>query len=181
MSSRFKPPIVPAALFGIVLGLAGLGNAWRAAHEIWHMPALIGEALMALATMVWALLLVLFMLRWAFARAASLGEAHHPVQCCFTALATAPIRMLGHGDSGAIAVLAPYLFAGANIAVGLIAFWDFPPDRAAPLAPAGRTGPARCPRVTTNRNRDHFIWPSNLAAPLPLFDNRSSASRPPAA
>jgi hypothetical protein len=31
------------------------------------------------------------------------------------------------------------------------------------------------------KNRDHFIWPSNLAAPLPLFDNRSSASRPPAA
>ena len=36
-----------------------------------------------------------------------------------TALATAPIRMLGHGDTGAIAVLAPYLFTGANIAVGL--------------------------------------------------------------
>jgi hypothetical protein len=32
-----------------------------------------------------------------------------------------------------------------------------------------------------NRNRDHFIWTSNLAAPLPVFDNRSSASRPPAA
>jgi hypothetical protein len=31
------------------------------------------------------------------------------------------------------------------------------------------------------KNRDHFIWPSNLAAPLPVFDNRSSASRPPAA
>jgi tellurite resistance protein len=29
--------------------------------------------------------------------------------------------MVGHGDTGAIAVLAPYLF-GANIAVGLIAF-----------------------------------------------------------
>ena len=35
--------------------------------------------------------------------------------------ATAPIRMAGHGDTGAIAQLAPYLFAGANIAVGLIA------------------------------------------------------------
>jgi tellurite resistance protein len=38
-----------------------------------------------------------------------------------TALAIAPIRMVGHGDTGAIAHLAPYLFAGANIAVGLIA------------------------------------------------------------
>jgi hypothetical protein len=36
-TSRFKPPIVPAAFFGIVLGQAGLGSAWRAAH--WVRPA----------------------------------------------------------------------------------------------------------------------------------------------
>jgi tellurite resistance protein len=36
------------------------------------------------------------------------------------ALAIAPIRMAGHGDTGAIALLAPYLFAGANIVVGLV-------------------------------------------------------------
>jgi tellurite resistance protein len=28
--------------------------------------------------------------------------------------------MAGHGDTGAVALLAPYLFAGANIMVGLI-------------------------------------------------------------
>jgi hypothetical protein len=33
MISAFKPPIIPAAFFGIVLGLAGLGNAWRAADR----------------------------------------------------------------------------------------------------------------------------------------------------
>ncbi|MGY8711112.1 dicarboxylate transporter/tellurite-resistance protein TehA [Bradyrhizobium sp. 18BD] len=87
MSNGFKPPIVPAAFFGIVLGLAGLGNAWRAAHQVWHLPAIIGEAVLALAAIVWALLLVLFVLRWIFARAESLGEAHHPVQCCFIGLA----------------------------------------------------------------------------------------------
>jgi len=38
-----------------------------------------------------------------------------------TTLATAPIRMIAHGETGAIAHLAPYLFVGANIAVGLIA------------------------------------------------------------
>jgi tellurite resistance protein len=37
------------------------------------------------------------------------------------AAAIAPIRRVGHGDTGAIAHLAPYLLAGANIAVGLIA------------------------------------------------------------
>ncbi|MCK1391217.1 dicarboxylate transporter/tellurite-resistance protein TehA [Bradyrhizobium sp. 1] len=87
MSNGFKPPIVPAAFFGIVLGLAGLGNAWRVAHQVWHLPAIVGEILLGLASIVWALLLVLFILRWIFARAESLGEAHHPVQCCFIGLA----------------------------------------------------------------------------------------------
>ena len=87
MSSGFKPPIVPAGFFGIVLGLAGLGNAWRAAHQVWHLPAIVGEILLAFASIVWAVLIALFALRWIFARAESLGEAHHPVQCCFIGLA----------------------------------------------------------------------------------------------
>jgi tellurite resistance protein len=87
MSNGFKPPIVPAAFFGIVLGLAGLGNAWRAAHQVWHFPAIIGEIILGLACVVWAALIVLFALRWIFARAESLAEAHHPVQCCFIGLA----------------------------------------------------------------------------------------------
>ena len=80
-------PIVPAAFFGMVLGLAGLGNAWRAAHEAWQTPALIGEALMALGAIVWAVLVVLFVLKWIFARTEALAEAFHPIQCCFIGLA----------------------------------------------------------------------------------------------
>jgi tellurite resistance protein len=87
MSNGFKPPIVPASFFGIVLGLAGLGNAWRAAHQVWHLPAMVGEIVLGLASIVWAVLITLFALRWIFARAVSLAEAHHPVQCCFIGLA----------------------------------------------------------------------------------------------
>ena len=60
MSKGFKPPIVPAAFFGIVLGLAGLGNAWRAAHQVWQLPAIVGEIILALASIVWAVLIALF-------------------------------------------------------------------------------------------------------------------------
>lgn len=38
-----------------------------------------------------------------------------------TALAIAPVRMVGHGDTGATAQLAPWLFGAANIVVGLTA------------------------------------------------------------
>jgi tellurite resistance protein len=70
----------------MVLGLAGLGNAWRAATEAWHLPAVIGESLMGLATLVWAVLVVLYGLKWVFRRADALAEALHPVQCCFIGL-----------------------------------------------------------------------------------------------
>ncbi|MBU6418946.1 MAG: dicarboxylate transporter/tellurite-resistance protein TehA [Proteobacteria bacterium] len=80
-------PNVPAAFFGMVLGLAGLGNAWRAATAAWHLPAAIGETLMGLATIVWAVLVVLYGLKWVFRRADAVAEALHPVQCCFIGLA----------------------------------------------------------------------------------------------
>jgi tellurite resistance protein len=112
MSNGFKPPIVPAAFFGIVLGLAGLGNAWRAAHQVWQLPAIVGEIILAIASVVWAVLIVLFALRWIFARAPSLAEAHHPVQCCFIGLA---------GVSTMLIALAaePYSHLGAVILFGL--------------------------------------------------------------
>lgn len=83
---KSRPPAVPAAFFGMVLGLAGLGNAWRAATAAWHLPGAIGEVLMALATIVWAILIVLFALKWLYRREEAIAEALHPVQCCFIGL-----------------------------------------------------------------------------------------------
>jgi tellurite resistance protein len=87
MTSRFKPPILPAAFFGVVLGVGGLGYAWRLAHGVWRAAASMGEALMALAACLWAGLMVLFILKWIFARDEAIAEAQHPVQCCFIGLA----------------------------------------------------------------------------------------------
>ncbi len=86
MAASRHLPAVPAAFFGIVLGLAGLGGTWRAAHRVWGMPAWIGEALMAAATLVWAILAVLYILKWVYAREAAKAELLHPVQCCFIGL-----------------------------------------------------------------------------------------------
>src|ERR1700742_1340148 len=112
MTTRFKPPAIPAAFFGIVLGLAGLGNAWRAAHQAWQTPAFVGEALMALAAVVWALLLLLFILKWIFAREEAFGEAHHPVQCCFIGLAGVATMLI------ALAAL-PYSRLAADVLFGI--------------------------------------------------------------
>ena len=87
MALLSKLPIVPASFFGIVLGIGGLGGAWRAAHRVWHLPSLIGEVLLLIATLVWVLLLALYARKWIFARDQALAELNHPVQCCFVGLA----------------------------------------------------------------------------------------------
>lgn len=71
-------PFVPVSFFSMVLGLIGLGNAWRAAHRVWDLPGEIGEAIIWLGLLVWAALAVLYAAKWMFARAAvkaELGDA----------------------------------------------------------------------------------------------------------
>ena len=51
---------LPASYFGIVLGLSGLGQAWRIAHPLWGLPAIMGEGLLAIATLVWLVLLIAY-------------------------------------------------------------------------------------------------------------------------
>src|SRR5882672_11016740 len=77
---------VPASFFGIVLGLAGLGGAWRVAARVWQLPPVIGEALMLTAAIVWALMLGLYAAKWIYAREEAVQELEHPIQCCFVGL-----------------------------------------------------------------------------------------------
>ncbi|WP_165186057.1 dicarboxylate transporter/tellurite-resistance protein TehA [Caulobacter soli] len=79
-------PKIPASYFGAVLGLAGLANAWRAAHHAWALSAAPGEALALLATATWLALLILYAAKWLRAPDAAREEARHPVMCCFIGL-----------------------------------------------------------------------------------------------
>lgn len=78
--------VVPASLFGIVLGVAGLGGAWRLAANLWGLPHEIGEIIYALAALIWALLLAGFLWKWIAARGEAESELRHPVACCFIGL-----------------------------------------------------------------------------------------------
>jgi tellurite resistance protein len=71
----------------MVLGLVGAGSNWRAAHDLWRLPALGGELLMFAGVIVWVVIVVLFAAKWIFAVDEALAEARQPVQCCFIGLA----------------------------------------------------------------------------------------------
>ncbi|MDE1995435.1 MAG: dicarboxylate transporter/tellurite-resistance protein TehA [Rhizobiaceae bacterium] len=107
MSAPLKLPLVPAAYFGMVLGLAGLGGSWRAATRVWQLPSAIGEAIVFLSVAVWAVLLVLYILKWAVAREEALKEVAHPVQCCFIGLVGVATMLVAGG-------LLPYSRVGAE-------------------------------------------------------------------
>lgn len=70
--------LVPAIFFGMVLGIGGLGTAWRAAHRVWGAPAFVGECLSLLAVAIWLLWSVLFAWKWLTARQAAMRELNEP-------------------------------------------------------------------------------------------------------
>lgn len=122
MTGKSQLPLVPAAFFAVVLGLAGWGAVWRRAALVYDAPALVGELLMAAAALVWALLIVLYALKWLYAREHALAEAQHPVQCCFIGLAgVAGMLVAGailpYSHTGAQWLLAPALLFTVGFAV----------------------------------------------------------------
>lgn len=114
-----RVPIVPASLFSIVLGTAGLGTAWRAAEKLWSLPGAISEIIMAVAALVWAVLLVLYLLKWMAASPAAKAEIANPVQCCFVGLIGVATMLVAVGLLPYIYVVAAILFAlGAAFTLG---------------------------------------------------------------
>jgi tellurite resistance protein len=113
---------VPASWFGIVLGLAGLGSAWRAAHRVWELPAVWGELLLVAATAVWAVLVVGYGVKWIIARSEAVAEAEHPVQCCFVGLIGVSTSLIAQAALPYFPIFAEVLFivgALVTLAFGL--------------------------------------------------------------
>jgi tellurite resistance protein len=106
MKSFSKLPSIPASLFGMVLGLAGLGNAWRIAHRIWSLPGWIGETIFGLAALIWMILVTLFSGKWMASYEKGSTEFRHPVQSTYVSLIGIATNLLAIG-------LLPYSRRGA--------------------------------------------------------------------
>ena len=92
---KWTLPLVPSGLFGIVLGVAGLASAWRLASHLWGMPSWVGEALSLTGATVWAVLLVLYIMKWVVRRAEAKTEWGHPVLCCFVGIIPLTTALVG--------------------------------------------------------------------------------------
>jgi tellurite resistance protein len=87
--------VLPASLFGSVLGLSGLANDWRAAHQLWQFPLWPGECIAVLAVAAWLACVTLYTAKWFLQKHEALEELNHPIQCCFIALIPVSTMLVG--------------------------------------------------------------------------------------
>ena len=106
---------VPASFFGIVLGLGGLANSWRVAHRVWGLPAWIGEAVFVVGTLVWAVLVLLYIRKWVIAVEQARAELRQPIQCCFIGLVGVATMLIAGGVLPHSRALGLALLAGGGI------------------------------------------------------------------
>jgi tellurite resistance protein len=74
-----RPSAISASLFSVVLGLAGLGQAWRVAVRLWNAPVAVGEIVLLSASLVWLGLLIGYIIQAIQHPARTLDEFRHPV------------------------------------------------------------------------------------------------------
>ena len=98
---------LPVNLFGAVMGLAGLGLAWRLAVGILGAPVFIGEAVGAFAVAVFVLVGIGYLTKLARYPGAVHAEFHHPVAGNFFGTIVISLLLLS-------AVVEPYSAAAAH-------------------------------------------------------------------
>lgn len=88
---------LPVGYFGMVLGIIGMGFAWRYASTIWPVSQAIGDGLVVLATLIWGLLTLAFLWRLARYPYSVLAEMRHAVQGSFVSLFPATTMLVAIG------------------------------------------------------------------------------------
>ena len=88
---------LPAGYFGMVLGLIGMGFAWRYASTIWPVSRIVGDGLVVAATVVWVLLALAFISRAVRFPHSVLQEMRHPVASSFVSLFPATTMLVAIG------------------------------------------------------------------------------------
>ena len=126
-------PSVPAAFFGIVLGLVGLGSCWREASRIWNAPAVVGESVMAIAAKV--------LLPYSYPVAATMCIAGGAGQLAFAVYRTSQLWTGGRDPESTTPVLDLPTAGGNFVSAIVAATFDLPdlaPSRTEPLSAVGR-------------------------------------------
>jgi tellurite resistance protein len=112
---------VPASFFSIVLGLAGLGAAWKAASRAYGVSDWLADGLLAVSAALWLGVLAAQVVRGARG-AAFRAELEHPITGSLAALAPASLLLIAAGiavHSRDTALVLFWIGAAGQIALGV--------------------------------------------------------------
>lgn len=84
----------PVPLFASVMGTTGLAIAWQKAHAVLGAPALVGDVVRMLASLLFVFLAATYALKWLRHRAAALAETRHPVRIHFVSAISISLLLL---------------------------------------------------------------------------------------
>lgn len=85
---------VPVPLFAVVMGVTGLGIAWRKAAHVLAVPAAVGEAIVALAALLFVAIVALYGAKWMRFPKAVAHEFNHPIRANFFPAASIGMLLL---------------------------------------------------------------------------------------
>ena len=116
------------AMFGMVMGIGGLSNAWAAAHHVMGAPLLISQVLLVLALLAFVGLAIAHLAKLGFCFSAVAEEFAHPVRSSFFPAVSVSLVVLSIGVRAYSVPLAEVLWClGAVmhfvLAVTLIRRW----------------------------------------------------------
>lgn len=119
---------VPAPLFAVVMGVTGLGIAWRKAAHVAAAPAAVGEAVLALAAVLFVAIVALYGLKALRFPQAVRKEFAHPVRANFfpafsIAVLLLSIAALPYSRDAALALWAFGAVVHLTLTVTLLKRW----------------------------------------------------------
>ncbi|MFZ4289057.1 SLAC1 anion channel family protein [Variovorax sp. HJSM1_2] len=129
------------AMFGMVMGIGGLSNAWGAAHRVLGAPLWISQVLLALAVLIFCALVLAHLAKLGFCFAEVAQEFAHPVRSSFFPAVSVSMVVLSIGlRAYALPVAHGLWWAGAVmhfvLAVTLIRRWILHAQDESVLTPA---------------------------------------------
>lgn len=85
---------LPVTVFSSVMGIGGLGLAWRRAARVWGLPEWPAELLFWTALAVFAIVTAAYLAKWVRFPAAALAELRHPIRMAFVPTITISLLVL---------------------------------------------------------------------------------------
>lgn len=108
---RDWPAAVSIQVFPLVLGLAGLSLAWSKAHQVIGVPLAVGDAILILSAVAFAVLIGLYAVKFVYCRGVVLSEFNHPVTMNFFPTISVALLLFSVGTTQRQMELAEGLFA----------------------------------------------------------------------